>query len=317
MTACAWDSVSTSAIAPEARLAYWNQFVADAFDDIVVDAGDGFTGDARFRRIGAIEFARVDSSAAQVRRISPLINSAKGPLFKIHLQENGCGINRQAGREAVLQPGGFTLCDASQPYSLEFNDLNRMMVLRFPAERLVTRLPDPDRYIGLAVDTNAGASRMLTTFLRSVWETEDTGDCEDALSDIVLDMVAMALRPHGAPLNDGAEGGDRTKAIRAYIDGHICDPDLRASGVARAVGVSSRLMQLMFARSGTTVTEYIVRRRLDLAAQRLARAAQAGLSVNITELAYDVGFSDLTYFSKSFKRRFGVSPRGYGAAGRA
>ena len=43
---------------------------------------------------------------------------------------------------------------------------------------------------------------------------------------------------------------------------------------------------------------------------RLKRAAQmiSKKQGNITEVAYDVGFSDLKYFSKCFKKQFGVNP---------
>lgn len=135
---------------------------------------------------------------------------------------------------------------------------------------------------------------------------EDVGaDFEEAIPGIILDMMAGAFKA-GNDSSGGDRVDDRSKCIRAYIDAHISDPALRASTVARATGVSSRSMQMMFAKSGMTATEYIVMQRLKLAAARLMNGA-----TNITELAYDLGFSDLTYFSKSFKRRFGVSPRGY------
>lgn len=310
MIASAVGRVSTSGVAPAARLAFWNEVVSEAFDDIVVDARGGFDGAVAMRRIGSIEFARVESTAAQVRRLRPL-NGPSGALFKIHLQERGCGVSRQGRHEAILHPGAFTLCDASQPYSLEFTGFNQMMVLRFPAEQLVARVDDPERYIGHAMDANLGANRVLTGFLRSVWENEDVGaEFEEAIPGIILDMMAGTFKASNDLCVDGDRLGERSKGIRAYIDAHLSDPALRASSVAKATGVSSRSMQMIFAKSGMTVTEYIVMQRLKLAAARLMNGAS-----NITELAYDLGFSDLTYFSKSFKRRFGVSPRGYCAAG--
>lgn len=306
MIASTGGRVSTFGIPPAARLAFWNEIVSEAFDDIVVDAGPGFEGAVAMRRIGGIEFARVESGAAEVRRLRPLCGGP-GALFKIHLQERGCGVSRQDRREAALRPGAFTLCDASQPYSLEFSSFNQMMVLRFPAEPLLARIEDPDRYIGQVMESHVGANRILTSFLRSVWENEDVGaEFEEAVPGIVFDMLAGAFKARNDLCGNGDHVSDRSKCIRAYIDAHISDPALRASTVARATGVSNRSMQMIFAKSGMTVTEYIVMQRLKLAAARLLNGA-----VNITELAYDVGFSDLTYFSKSFKRRFGVSPRGY------
>ena len=48
--------------------------------------------------------------------------------------------------------------------------------------------------------------------------------------------------------------------------------------------------------------------RLDEAGRRLS---DPSLSARITDIAYDVGFDDLSYFSRSFRRKFGVSAREY------
>jgi AraC-like DNA-binding protein len=47
-----------------------------------------------------------------------------------------------------------------------------------------------------------------------------------------------------------------------------------------------------------------------LAERQLSRSAS---NVSITAVAYAVGFSDLSYFSRRFHRRFGLPPRDFRA----
>jgi AraC-like DNA-binding protein len=60
-----------------------------------------------------------------------------------------------------------------------------------------------------------------------------------------------------------------------------------------------------------TPHQYLVRARLRRAARLLADAERP-----ITDIAYDVGFGDLSNFVRTFHRAAGVSPRGFRKASR-
>lgn len=55
--------------------------------------------------------------------------------------------------------------------------------------------------------------------------------------------------------------------------------------------------------TGETANQYVVNRRLSAAAARLAATARP-----ISEIAYDVGFNDLSYFNACFRSTFGCAP---------
>jgi AraC-like DNA-binding protein len=65
---------------------------------------------------------------------------------------------------------------------------------------------------------------------------------------------------------------------------------------------------LLFAQINTTPGHFILKRRLDLAAERLRRGGHAS---RVTNVAMDVGFKDLSHFSRVFGKRFGQSPSRY------
>src|SRR3546814_6387914 len=56
--------------------------------------------------------------------------------------------------------------------------------------------------------------------------------------------------------------------------------------------------------TGQTPTAFITERRLEQSARLIANAEAA----TITEIALDVGFNDPGFFSRCFRRRFGLSP---------
>ncbi len=55
-------------------------------------------------------------------------------------------------------------------------------------------------------------------------------------------------------------------------------------------------------------SEFVLRMRLMRAHRMLSDVRCAGL--NISTIAYAVGFGDLSYFNRSFRNRFGLTPSG-------
>ena len=65
-------------------------------------------------------------------------------------------------------------------------------------------------------------------------------------------------------------------------------------------------MQALFESEGVRVGRYLREQRLLRAYQLLTGPFAGGRS--ITAIAYECGFNDLSYFNRSFRRRFGLTP---------
>jgi AraC family transcriptional regulator len=104
---------------------------------------------------------------------------------------------------------------------------------------------------------------------------------------------------------------DRRRAVEAalWIDAHSGQQvDLEAA--ADEAGLSPFHFLRLFANVlGVTPHQYLVRSRLRRAARLLADDKLA-----ITDIAYDVGFGDLSNFVRTFHRAAGASPRRFRAA---
>jgi AraC family transcriptional regulator len=132
-------------------------------------------------------------------------------------------------------------------------------------------------------------------------------------SDVGLDEVGMLLAARLVEVVSGraprplvARARDRRRAVDAalWMDGHSHEP-IDLDRVAREVGVSAFHFLRVFANVlGVTPHQYLVGARLRHAARLLTDDARS-----ITDVAFDVGFGDLSNFVRTFRRAAGVSPR--------
>ena len=96
-----------------------------------------------------------------------------------------------------------------------------------------------------------------------------------------------------------------------YIESSLCgEPDINAAAGIACVGADS-FMRFFSYMTGMTVTEYIRRRRLTLAADELRHG-----DTPIVDLAVKYGYDSAAAFSRAFARQHGTTPsdfRKYGA----
>ena len=88
---------------------------------------------------------------------------------------------------------------------------------------------------------------------------------------------------------------------------NLSDSDITIDDIAQAVGMSRtslhrKMKQLM----GTSPMEFLREARIRKAVKMLETTSK-----NVSEIAYQCGFSDPKYFSKCFKSTFGQTPSEY------
>ncbi|MBQ7821847.1 MAG: helix-turn-helix transcriptional regulator [Clostridia bacterium] len=95
----------------------------------------------------------------------------------------------------------------------------------------------------------------------------------------------------------------RLKIALRYIREKF-DTDLKLSDIAEKVSMSPKYFCRFFKdMTGKTPIEYLLAYRIERAARRLASGNET-----ITEVSFACGFSDLSYFTKMFKRYRGTTP---------
>ena len=96
------------------------------------------------------------------------------------------------------------------------------------------------------------------------------------------------------------------KAVK-YVEENMSRSDLTVEELSKHLGMSRvHLYKKILALTGKTPVEFIRILRLKRAAQYL-RDSQ----LNVSEIAYKLGFNNPKYFTKYFKEEFGISPSEY------
>lgn len=95
------------------------------------------------------------------------------------------------------------------------------------------------------------------------------------------------------------------RAVKAYLDGNYARvPDIRE--LSGAVSLSPRHLTRLFKEEiGVTPHSYLNQLRINKAKEML------GMGRPMLRIAYDLGFSDQSHFSKTFSKLTGVSPARY------
>jgi len=297
------------------RTAAWNELYAAQVERAELVPADeaGFDAELGTASVGPIRIARMRLDAGALVRGPRHINPAAHRTYTFVLQTAGEGTFSHYGHEARLEAGDLALCDSAAPHVYRVQQPAEILMLRVPASVLKEHLPSPEFYCGrhLAAAqglTSAVAALVLDACSRAGHglSTEFQSRVARHLLDLVATSYAIAFETVGT--TSSVISGRHAK-VRLYIEQHLRDPQLSPCTIATGLKLSSRYLRMIFASSSETVSAYILRRRLEECARQMSDPRWRGHS--ISEIAFAWGFNSASHFTRSFRDRYGVSPRHY------
>ena len=139
---------------------------------------------------------------------------------------------------------------------------------------------------------------------RSLEAEHEVMDQDCGLADALSHLIARHARPHGP---DPAVASERPSVFRAreYIDVNY-RVDVSLAALAAVAGMSKfHLLRVFRLETGLTPGEYQTQVRVEEAKRLLARGDR------ISFVAFELGFSDQSHFTRRFKKWVGVTPGHY------
>jgi AraC-like DNA-binding protein len=273
---------------------------------------DGFEGVLTTLSAGPLRISSAKSTPAVCRNAANRGKTRDETVFSLQLVYSGRCRIRHAGIETMALPGDMIIADRSKSYELVFAESVQGLVLSPPWPLFRGQAETLEEMAGRPINVNSGPGAVLSTFIRSAWhqlvECEEEEDWPASSAEVIWDLLASVLQGATGREIVSERADSLRREARALIEGRLSDPRFRSSMIAPTLGVSARYLQMVFAEVGTTPSRLLLARRLDVAAARLRRL---DAPCSVTDLALECGFNDLSYFSRAFRRRFGVSARTY------
>jgi YesN/AraC family two-component response regulator len=119
--------------------------------------------------------------------------------------------------------------------------------------------------------------------------------------------AAVVERTAAEPSNDPSFEleDDFLQQVRDLIQENLTDPAFGNEEICKALGLSrTQLFRKLKALTGMSVVTFVRFYRLHKARQLLINT-----DLNISEVAYRVGFNDPSYFGRVFRKEFGMTPK--------
>ena len=236
-----------------------------------------------------------------------------------------CGLTsnyqaHQFGRTLDMGRGQAVVLTGAEPAFLRVPKLGRYINLRVPVRCLSPLIADLDAAYGRSIPAENPALQLLTRYV-GILQKAGTFAVPELRRRAVVhihDLIALAI---GAT-RDAAEiaknrGGRAARlcAIKEDIAAWLDQPDLSVATIAARHRIKPRWVQRLFESEGTTLTEYVLKQRL-VRAQRLLTDPRF-CNQKISTIAFDIGFGDLSYFNRAFRRHYDMTPSEMRAAAKS
>ena len=310
---------STETVEPRDRLSYWVDAVCKTYVQLDCEPPQRdapFYGTIDYSRLATIGVSRVTAAPQLVRRTPANIASASEDYFLVSFQISGHGKITQDGRTAALSPGDFALYDSTRPYELELDTPFQQIVLQLPGTVLRSRLRKTENLTARKVCGERGAGQLIVGMIGTLATNIDTLETNSvvAVAESIENILVAGLcsLPGAADPVVSELTAFHRGLVMAYVTQHLRDPRLSVNMIAAHLRLSTSTIHRAFAGAPCTLHAWLWNQRLDGAKRELCEPALAKHS--ITQIAFSWGFNDAAHFSRTFRQRFGCSPRDLRAA---
>src|SRR5215469_6083925 len=283
--------------------------------DVIDHSGGRPRIDVTYLPLGAVGVCSIVATPAEfIRDKHHLKNSSDD--FGLNIVKAGPVQWANAGQERVYDAGSACLIDRGRPLRVFGPRGGSVRNVTVPAAVLKSLVAHPEDLSGRLVRPGP-ALRLLDGYLRSLASLGEprSPKLASTIGVHLLDLVAAKLGPTAEAANIVTERGvkaARLQTILAEVARRFSDPNFDLDNVAGVLGLSRRYVQKLLEGTGKSFTEHLAGCRLERAFAMLTDPHHLHLA--IIDIAFAVGFGDLSHFNRMFRRHFGETPSGVRAA---
>jgi len=305
-------TLSTDQVPPRERLDLWRDVLTRKLLRVAIDP----VSDRPFRAKAALRAQH--GVRMGVGQLGPTISRRTRQIVADDNDDVALLVNLEGpfiarlGEDVSLEEGEAMLVDCRTSGDFLRPLAGRLLCVRMPRATLGEYGPKLEGALGHKIPAGVDALRLLVGYVSMLSQPAAMTLPPEASYSVVRHVCDLAALTIGAG-RDGAHLAEtrglaaaRLQAIKAHVNASIGPYPLSIDGVADQQGVSARYVRKLFEAEGTSFTNYVAERRLARAHALLTQPLRAPAPVSA--IAYDVGFGDLSYFNRAFRRRYGATP---------
>ncbi len=305
-----WTSASRSIADPFGR---WGDDLAQAFVRLepqrIVDAP--FFGRIVKAGGGPLEISRVDAAAHRVARLKEHAVRSGEDLVFVNLQLAGVGLTTQHGKEMTTRPFDLVVADTAAPFEIMHKSRFSLYCLALPRPSVPADLLRRGCIHLSARSPGRHLARMIGDYAAMLLD-EGASDEGSVYGRHIVDLIGICGRRFADEEKEGCDRSTRLAVLLDFVRQNYRDHELSAATVAQIFGISERYVHKLFAETERSFSEHLGELRLNACAEALT----GGSADTIIDIAMTAGFSDISYFNRRFKSRFGETPSSYRRRGR-
>jgi AraC-like DNA-binding protein len=213
--------------------------------------------------------------------------------------------------EFELLPGDAALIPHHHAGQVSTRTGARSFYMRFDREGAKTLAPSIDDMMLRKIGSGHSAVAVLASYCDHVLSADDdlSAPLASLASAQLRELAAHILNPASDIARSANYGGVKAARLRAVLNAvaaGLGDPGLSADSIGAGLGFSGRYVQQLMEGTGQSFSQHVRQSRLDEARRLLADPGATAQKV--TDIALAVGFQDVSYFNREFRRRFGETP---------
>ncbi|MGD0865675.1 MAG: AraC family transcriptional regulator [Rhizomicrobium sp.] len=312
---------ATAALPDRDRLAMWREVFGKSvarLDLAPMDSGNVFRCDVSGYALPGVTVALGSYRNVRSIRTRELLSDGNDDVI-FAIVARGSGRLLRPGRELDLNPGdGAVSCNAITGATAEAPATLQLINIAIPFRSLSSAVRNVGDIALVPAAARTEAVRLLKSYIMSLLASDDrprSAEVRHLVATHILDLVALAM---GATRDvaETARGrgirAARLLAMKSDIAQNANNPAISVDWLAQHHGLSPSYVRKLLDGDCTTFSELVLDARLAHAHRQLSDSRLVGM--HIGTIAFEAGFSDLSYFNRTFRKRYLCTPSDVRAA---
>ena len=298
-----------------ARFRLWRDLHSAHVATVEVDISEAvpFAATLQAINLGPLAYAKLSGTINRVARTTQSIRSDPHDSYSLVINVGDAPLGGSYRDKDIMVAVGGAFLDGAERQTIIGSDYNRWLHIGVPRALIDNAFPRAKDRQGVAIRPGEEPLKLLRSYLQLIEPAivSPGSPLAEHVSRTLVDLIGLATGAKGDEAEQAGLRGVRAarlEAVLADLGKQFADPGISAQSVGRRLGLSPRYTQELLASTGIGFSERVMELRLQAAKSMLG--AIRFREMRISDIALEAGFNDISYFNRSFRQRFGCTPKG-------